>query len=55
MFGNLSKEQVEMKVWELYRQRKALYALAHRRVVDEQALLDWGQRILFLPRAEDHS
>ena len=55
MFGNLSKEQVEMKVWELYRQRKALYALAHRRVVDEQALLDWGQRILFLPRAEEHS
>ena len=55
MFRNLSKEQVEMKIWELYRQRQALYALAHRRVVDEQALLDWGQRILFLPRAEEHS
>jgi len=55
MFRNLSNEQVEMKVWELYSQRQALYALAHRRVVDEQALLDWGQRILFLPRAEEHS
>ncbi|MFM7700391.1 MAG: shikimate kinase [Bacteroidota bacterium] len=55
MFRNLSKEEVEMKVWELYRQRQGLYALAHRRVVDEQALLDWGQRILFLPRAEEHS
>ena len=54
LFRNLSKEKVEMKVWELYRQRQAQYALAHRRVVDEQSLLDWGQRILFLPRADEH-
>lgn len=52
MFRNLSTEKVEMKVWELYRQRRDFYALAHHRVVDEQSLLDWGQRILFLPRAE---
>jgi len=52
MFRNLSSEKLEMKVWELYRQRQSLYALAHRRVSDEQALIDWGQRILFLPRVD---
>ncbi len=52
LFRNLSKDKLEMKLWELYRQRLSLYALAHRRVGDEQALLDWGQRILFLPSAE---
>jgi len=50
VFRNLSRENLEMKVWELYRQRQALYALAHRRFVGEQDLLDWGHRIMFLPR-----
>lgn len=54
MFRNLSQGNLEMKVWELYRQRKAMYALAHRRFAGEQDLLDWGQRILFLPRAGSH-
>lgn len=55
MFRELSRENLELKVWELFRQRKSLYALAHRRVSDEQALLDWGHRVLFLPNSSDKS
>jgi shikimate kinase len=50
MFRHLSPTNLEMKVWELYRQRQSLYALAHLRFLGEQSLLDWGQRVLFLPR-----